>query len=430
MYKNLSEVQISKVFSRALQEGELIGSQDTAVIFYDLSFLEKRIQNLIELFPNTTLHALAVKANPLHNVLTKVRALGVGAEAATLPELHIAIEAGFTPDKIVFGSPTKTKQELAFALNLGVHINADSLADLDKIDSALGSGKPKGTIGVRINPQVGTGKILSTSVAGEYSKFGVPIKEYREELIERFLAHDWLSGVHIHIGSQGISLEQLINGLDRVMGFVRQTNRLLSEKGSRKIINVVDIGGGVPISYNRNAAPLNMTQYRDEILKKFPELFSDEYKMITEFGRYIHTNPGWVVSRVESVKRDREINTAMVHVGADLFLRECYNPNDWSHEITVLDAEGNVKTGKDNNNYMIAGPLCFAGDLITRNIALPRVDEGDYIDIHDAGAYTLGMWSRYNSRQVPKVIGYYNDGHKFEIIKERESIEKILSFWK
>ena len=118
----------------------------------------------------------------------------------------------------------------------------------------------------------------------------------------------------------------------------------------------------------------------------------------------------------------------MTHAGADLFLRECYHPADWYHEISVVDKTGQLKTGTVRNNYIIAGPLCFAGDIIAKDVTLPEVNEDDYILIHDAGAYTLSMWSRYNSRQVPKVIGY-SATSSFEILKERESKEAVLKFW-
>ena len=119
----------------------------------------------------------------------------------------------------------------------------------------------------------------------------------------------------------------------------------------------------------------------------------------------------------------------MIHVGADLFLRKCYRPEDWHHEVFVVDRSGKIKGGTDKNNYVIAGPLCFAGDMIAKEIQLPVVEQGDYIIIQDTGAYTLSMWSRYNSRQIPKVIGYIEEGKEFEIIRDRESLDKIVEFW-
>ena len=118
----------------------------------------------------------------------------------------------------------------------------------------------------------------------------------------------------------------------------------------------------------------------------------------------------------------------MSHLGADFMLRECYNPQDWHHEIGVMDANGKLKSPDKKEKYFIAGPLCFAGDIIGHDLELPEVKEGDYLIIHDVGGYTLSMWSRYNSRQVPKVIGY--EGKKIEILKKRERIPEVVDFWK
>lgn len=83
----------------------------------------------------------------------------------------------------------------------------------------------------------------------------------------------------------------------------------------------------------------------------------------------------------------------------------------------------------DKNKYWVAGPLCFSGDVVARDVELPVVEAGDYIIIHDTGAYTLSMWSRYNSRQIPKVIGYHNDTNQFEILKKRETYNDLIRFW-
>ena len=57
-------------------------------------------------------------------------------------------------------------------------------------------------------------------------------------------------------------------------------------------------------------------------------------------------------------------------------------------------------------------------------------EEGDFILIHDTGGYTLSLWSRHTSRQIPKVLGYQNDGEQFKILKKRESLEDVYNFWK
>lgn len=428
MVPRISEEKMSHTFLAALKKG-IVNENDSSLIFYDLSYLKERVLDLVDLFPKSTLHAVAIKANPLTKILDFLRPLDAGLEAASLPELYLAEKAGFSKNKIVFDSPVKTIPEIEYAMDLGVHINADSIFELNRIAELLKKRKTTATFGIRINPQVGTGSILSTSVAGEFSKFGVPIKEYRNELIDYFLKHDWLTGVHLHIGSQGCPLNQLVDGVKIVYDFANQVNDMLERNKCERRIDIFDLGGGLPVSYYKNEMPVTMTEYKKELSAQCPGLFQEKFKLITEFGRYINANTGWVVSRVEYLKHYNQLKTAMIHVGADLFLRECYRPEDWHHEIAVLDGKGHLKTGKDDTTYVIAGPLCFAGDIIAKEIELPPVEPGDYIVIQDTGAYTLSMWSRYNSRQIPKVVGYYKNGEKFEILKERETLETLRDFW-
>jgi diaminopimelate decarboxylase len=366
-----------------------------------------------------------MKTNPLVRILELCRNLNAGVEVASLGELVIALKAGYTPGKIVYDSPVKTVEDLGFALKAGVHINADSLMELQRIKELKDGCRSESTVGIRINPQVGEGKILESSVAGEYSKFGVPIKSKRVELIRAFKDHPWLTGAHLHMGSQGYALDMLIKGIGVVFDFVNEVNDLVGHPQ----IRIFDIGGGIPVSYSHHKASVSMEEYATAIRDVFPQLFTLHFSLFTEFGRWVHVNTGWVASRVEYVKKDPGINTAMIHAGADLFLRECLNPKDWQHVYSVLDKNGHLKNGLDTTPYNLAGPLCFSGDILARNVELPVVEEGDYIVVHDAGGYTFGMWSRYNSRQTPRIIGYRNDGGQFEILKERESFEELARFW-
>jgi len=422
---NLTIESIGNAFRLALANG-FIREEDTLVMFHDLSFLQERIHHLNSVFPARTLHAVAMKANPLIRILEFIHQLGAGAEVASLAELKMALKAGYPAEKIVFDSPVKTWQDLKFALTAGVHINIDSFAELERVSTLKQTIDSGSTIGIRINPQIGVGTILESSVAGEYSKFGIPIKTGKKELVDAFLTYPWITGVHLHVGSQGCSKELLLSGIGVLYYFVNEINEKRKATGQQPI-SIFDIGGGLPVSYRSDQIPVSMEDYARAIAVKYPSLFTSHFSLLTEFGRWVHTNAGWTVSRVEYVKRDSGINTAMIHAGADLFLRECLNPKSWQHEYSVFDKTGNLKSGKDMNPYNLAGPLCFSGDILARNIALPVIEEGDYLVIHDTGGYTLSMWSRYNSRQTPRIIGYA--GEVFEILKERESFEELEGFW-
>jgi diaminopimelate decarboxylase len=420
MRKNLPATEIAEIFRSAVARGLTEGHD--LIMFHDLDFLRERFDYLRECFPPQTLHAVAMKANPLTKLLRLLQGLGAATEAASMGELQLAEHAGYPPEKIVFDSPVKTVRELEYAIRAGVHINIDSLAELERIRVIRERVKGTGTFGLRINPQTGTGTIATSSVAGNYSKFGVPITERRNEIISAYLKNDWLTGVHLHIGSQGCAPEMLVNGAKTVYDLVKEINL---RKGHQQI-NIFDLGGGFPISYHHEKEAFSIREYSENLKKEIPELFSDQYTIITEFGRWLHVNAGWTVSRVEYVKNDGGIRTTMLHAGADLFLRECLLPADWKHEYTVLDPSGNIRES-DLSPCNLAGPLCFSGDMLAKDVVLPRTEEGDYLVIHDTGGYTLGMWSRYNSRFMPMVLGYHQ--HQFEILKQKESFGELQRFW-
>ncbi|OFX87437.1 MAG: hypothetical protein A2W99_07070 [Bacteroidetes bacterium GWF2_33_16] len=405
-----------------IQSGLIETDQDSTIIFYDFDLLLSKTKALISAFPENTLHTIAIKANPLVKILEKIKSLGLGVEAASEGELFLAEKIGFHPSQTVFDSPAKTRNELLYAISSNINVNADSFMELERIAELKEKINSSSRIGLRINPQIGYGTIAATSVAGDYSKFGVPIKEFRTEIIESFKTYNWLSGIHIHIGSQGCSMQMLLSGFEESLKLIKE----IQEQSGRNV-EFIDIGGGLPTSYHHNQSPPDIIEYGAKIQELIQKYKLEHLQLITEFGRYLHANSGYTISKVEYVKHYKESNTLIIHAGADLFLRECLNPGQWYHEFTLLDLNGEIKSGSKSIKYHIAGPLCFAGDIVARDIELPKADEGDYVVIHDTGAYTFGMWSKYVSRMFPKVI--MKTGKTFEIIRNREKPKDMYFFW-
>ena len=414
---------IGQSFNECINHGLIDPEKDTTIIFYDHDFLKAKIQELNDSFPSDTLHTSAVKANPLVNVLEEVNALGLGAEVASEGELYLAQKAGFGNRKIILDSPAKTMAELTYALKNNIHINADSLMELERIAQLKQTIHSESPVGLRINPQVGTGKIASTSLAGEYSKFGVPIKQYSDKILTYFKDYHWLKGIHMHIGSQGCEMQLLLKGIETGLQLIQSVN----EHVKTRKLQFLDIGGGLPVSYHHNQSPPDIKIYGLEIKKLLQKYNLENLKLITEFGRYLHVNSGFIITKIEYAKHYPNDNTLIVHAGADLLLRECLNPGQWFHEISLLDKTGNSKESETRKKYHIAGPLCFANDIVARNVELPEAREGDYLVIHDTGGYTFGMWSNYVSRMFPKIIS--KEGNHYSIIRERETLGDIFRFW-
>jgi diaminopimelate decarboxylase len=396
--------------------------EDTAVIIHDLDALEAGLAALRGAFPPHTLAAVAVKANPLPPLIGFLAEHGAGAEAASLPELCLALEAGVPAERLVFDSPAKTVEELRFALARGVHVNVDNLDELTRIADLAATLDTVPSVGLRINPQVGLGGIKATSVAGTYSKFGVPLVR-RREICDAFARYPWLTGLHVHVGSQGCPLDLLVGGTGAVFDLAEAINGELG----RGRVRVFDLGGGLPALYRETDNPPSPAAYAAALAVRCPGLFSGAYQCITEFGRRLHAPCAVAVSRVEYVKMQPGHRTAVLHLGADAFVRECYHPKAWPHRTCLLDAEGREKTGR-TVIWHLAGPLCFSGDFPVWRARLPHVEPGDLVVIRDVGAYALSMWSRYNSRQMPRVLGRRHG--RFTVLRERETVADVLRFWR
>ncbi|MEM6706925.1 MAG: diaminopimelate decarboxylase [Acidobacteriota bacterium] len=403
----------------ALDAGRL--DHQDSIVFHDLGLMQRRLRGLWRHLPDPVNHCLAVKANPVVGVLRSAVECGAGLECASLEEVGLALAAGCAPHKIVCDSPAKTVRDLEFLLERGIHLNADNFEELDRIGSLLGSDAPKGPIGVRVNPLVGSGAIAATSVGDATSKFGIHLDEHEEQVRRAFARWPWLTGLHVHVGSQGVTLDQLRRS---VRAAVDLADAIDAEAGDARVTHL-DVGGGLPTRYRSTDAPPSLEAYSEAIAE---ELERGDHRRIavTELGRAVQAHCGFAVTRVEYVKRLESVRYAVVHLGADFLMRPVYRPEDWHHEVFLTDASGNARTGP-TSSWSIAGPLCFGGDVIARERELPEPRPGDLLVIRDVGAYTLGLWSRHCSRGLPEVVGI--EGGELNTLLPRETPEDVVGFW-
>lgn len=403
-------------------EAGWFGAADQSILLHDLGLLDEHVAELHQHFPQGTLHAVAIKANPVIRILERVVASGAGLEAASMEEVHLARAAGCDPAALVFDSPAKTVEELIEALDLGVVVNANSFEELRRIDAVIDE-RTTSRVGLRVNPEVGNGRIGTTSVASGESKFGVTGSD-SEAVMSAFARYPWLTGLHCHVGSQGCDLELLVGAARRVRDLTMQVR----ERFGDDRLQFIDLGGGLPVAYADNDHPPTIATYAKALGAAVPELFDGSVQLITEFGRTVHAACGLAVSRIEYVNAlSGGRQQVVIHLGADFLLRPVYRPEDWSHRFVALDSTGSARTNALLTTEIV-GPLCFGGDVVARNVELPAASPGDLIAIRDIGAYTLSMWSRHCSRGIPKVVGHDSKG--FSLLRRPENPADVVQFWR
>lgn len=399
---------------------KLLGSDNSVFIHY-LDEIESCIHDLKSSFPQNSLHTFAIKSNPTSGILRFFVDRGLGLECASIEEVWLALEAGCHPSKILHDGPAKTNDELEYCIKKGVGIVANDRTDLERLLTLNQVGRinlnqeNRSRVALRINPISGYGRIRETSVSTPDSKFGLIIEDSSElsSILEEF---PFIDGVHVHIGSQGIGLDQLTAGLDKVLKLIHHLppNRL-------DAIKWVDIGGGLSVDYSRGNLSNNFSDIAKNISwfnSKHPEI-----QIVTEYGRALVSTSGIFVSKAEKVFDRNGVQNVIIHGGADAFLRWAYNPKNWWHRISL---EGSQNS--QNVPTQIHGPLCFSGDKLGKKTMMKKIEVGSLAVIHDAGAYVISMWSKHCNRRRPKVLGVNTKGG-VEVLFRGDSKEDILLHW-
>ncbi|MDN3023057.1 diaminopimelate decarboxylase [Streptomyces sp. S.PB5] len=422
---------------RAAVEQGLLGPDSPIVGLLDVTGIRESAAQLRAAFDAVTapgtpvLHAFAVKATPLVPVLRLLREAGIGAEVASPGELALARAAGVRPERTVLDSPAKTPAELREALALGIAVNADNPQELARIDGLIRSAASRSPIGIRVNPQVGGGSIGATSTATATSKFGVALRDEgaREWIVRACAERPWLTRLHAHTGSQGIPLSLMAQGVAETYALAEEINRHLG----RRQIDTLDIGGGLPVNFGSDATSPTYAQYARLLSEAVPGLFDGRYGLVTEFGRSLLAKHGTVVARVEYAKSAGGRPVAVTHAGVQVATRTVYVPGSWPLRIAAYDAKGRPKEGPEVVQD-IAGPACFAGDLLAEGRALPLLEQGDYAAALDTGAYYFAHHYAYNSLARPGIYGFAPSGDggtgggvAFATVRTPQTLDEIVA---
>ncbi|MFF5976575.1 diaminopimelate decarboxylase [Streptomyces sp. NPDC012769] len=432
---------------RAAVRHGLLSPDEPVVALLDTDGIRASAAALTSAFASVTdapvLHAFAVKAAPLVPVLRLLYEAGLGVEVASPGELALARAAGVPPTRTVLDSPAKTPAELRQALALGIAVNADNLQELARLDALVASAPTASPLGLRVNPQVGAGSIGALSTATATSKFGVALRDEgaREAVVQAYLERPWLTRLHTHTGSQGVPLALMAEGVGAAYALAEEINT----KAGRQQIDTLDIGGGLPVNFASDEETPTYAEYAALLASTVPGLFDGRYALVTEFGRSLLAKHGTVLARVEYTKTSGGRAIAVTHAGVQLATRTVYAPESWPLRILAYDAEGRPRGraeaagGPEQDAALevvvdvvqdVAGPACFAGDLLAVGRSLPLLRPGDLVAVPDTGAYYFAHHYAYNSLPRPAVHGFTpteDGGIAFATVRRAQTLDEIVA---
>ncbi|MFJ4690577.1 diaminopimelate decarboxylase [Streptomyces sp. NPDC088766] len=395
--------RVPAALRRAVADG-LIGEDRPLAAFVDVQGVRDGVAALHGAFAHVpdVLHTFAAKACALVPVLRLLADAGMGCEAASPGELRLALDAGFAPARIVLDSPAKTRAEIREALALGVALNADNLAELERVADLRPPGCAS-VLGLRVNPQVGGGTIGPMSTATAHSKFGVALRDpgARERVVEAFARRPWLTRLHAHVGSQGCPLPLIAEGVAALHDLAEE----IDARCGRRQVTSLDLGGGLPVNFDGDTVTPTYADYVSALTAVRPAVLDGRYRLVTEFGRSLLAKNGFLAARVEYVKDAGGRRVALTHAGAQVATRTVFMPRAWPLRVSAYGPDGTPKDAP-RLRQDVTGPLCFAGDVVAHDRPLPELAEGDLVVLHDAGAYCFSAPWAYNSLPRPGVYGF------------------------
>ena len=346
-------------------------------------------------------------------MLSLFGSLGGGADIVSGGELFRAIRAGIDPKRIIYSGVGKSVEELRYGLKSGILLfNVESEQELHRLNSVAAEMGVTAPVSFRVNPDVDPKTHAYISTGLSKNKFGIPINESLDLYIQADdMANIEVKGVSCHIGSQLTLISPFVETLRKVKGFVGR----LEEKGIS--IQYIDLGGGLGIVYDDEEPP-HPQEYAEAIKEEMSGL---EATLILEPGRVIVGNAGIMVTEVQYTKTNRGGDHEKHFVVVDAGMSDLSRPSLYGayHAIQPVKEDKAVFQVVD-----IVGPICETGDFLAKDMAFPRVEQGDLLAVLSAGAYGFTMASNYNSR--PRVAEVMVAGDQFKIIRQRESMEQLI----
>jgi diaminopimelate decarboxylase len=383
---------------------------------YSSERLAANARRLLKAFARAnSLICFAVKSNSNPALFRLFHEFGLGLEVSSGAELSLALAGSVDPSKLVIGGNGRTDTELRQFAASGAHlVSVDSDEEILRLEEAAARLQSQGRLSgpvraaIRINPDIDARVHRQLATGNADSKFGLP----PERSLEWYLRpektpHLTWAGLHVHIGSQILDVEPLIDSLRQCADFVDRA------RAAGSPVNVLNIGGGLGVDYIGKGG-LALERYADAACLVANNL---GMRLVVEPGRYLVADACALVGQVLYVKRTRRS-----FVFSELAMNDLMRPAFYGahHEIVPSRQNRATAPGEAAEEVVdVVGPICEGGDFLARDRRLPRLSPGVIIAVTGAGAYGYTMASNYNGRgRLPEVLV---NGSRVKLIRRAEN---------
>jgi len=352
----------------------------------------------------------SAKSNSNLAILNLIYGFGGGLDIVSGGELYRGLNAGFTPEKIVYSGVGKRVDEIDDALGSGILMfNVESIEELELIDQRAGALNRRAPVAIRVNPDVDPKTHPYISTGMKKNKFGVDSRTAFEGYrAASLLANVDVVGIDCHIGSQITEVQPFGDALKSLISLIEDL------RAAGITIRYLDMGGGLGITY-ADESPPHPGEYARVIVDAVKER---SLKLILEPGRVIVGNAGVLVAKVLYRKSGPAKNFVITDTGMNDLIRPTLYQAYHAIEPVVKTEDAPIVAD-------VVGPICESGDFMAQDRQVPDARRGDLLAVMSAGAYGFVMSSNYCSR--PRVAEVMVRDDKFHVVKARQTYEDLIA---
>ena len=330
----------------------------------------------------------AVKATPNPFLIKMLHEYGCGCDCSSYTELMLSEACGITGHEIMFSSNETPAADYALANQLGAIINLDDITHIDYVEEIVGE-LPE-TMSCRYNPgglfEISNG-IMDNPGDAKYGMTTEQLFEAFRILKEKGVKH---FGIHAFLCSNTVT-NDYYPALARVL--FELAVRLQRETGVH--IAFINLSGGIGIPYSPDQEPNDIAVIGEGVRKVYEEVLvpagMGDIALYTELGRFMMGPYGCLVTQAIHEKHIHK-----EYIGVDACAVNLMRPALYGayHHITVAGKED----APADHTYDVVGGLCENNDKFAKDRALPEIEMGDYLVIHDTGAHGFSMGYNYNGK--------------------------------
>lgn len=403
----------------------------TPLYVYDEAALRERCRAYLDAFAGFDPPSRVIYAGKAFLTMAMCKIVeeeGLGLDVVSGGELHLALQAGFPPDRIYFHGNNKSPQEIRGAVEAGVgRIVIDALEEVRRVDEAAAAAGRRVQVLLRLTPGVEAHTHDYMRTGQIDSKFGLSLRPSEPgghspamEAVRMITSMPRLEllGVHAHIGSQISDVEPFEAASRVLFGFMAEVRR---ETGIA--LKELNLGGGAGVRYTADDARLEPRRLAEVVHRAVSEEARRRGmtppQLAVEPGRSIAGEAGTTLYRAGVVK---EIPGVRTYLAVDGGMTD--NPRVALYRARYEAALANKMNRPKTATYTIAGKCCESGDMLVWDVELPEAEPGDIVAVAGTGAYNHSMASNYNRLPRPAVV-LVCEGQA-DCIVERETYDDLI----